>query len=90
MAWSKVLNFTEPGSYTAAIRAADMEILPTTTGEFRAELTQVTLKELWMQRFSENLPRVHKGAITARPQRIHLSYGKSARGLQPWQGIVAR
>ncbi len=63
MACSKVLNFTDPCPYMAAIRAADMEILPTTKGEFRAELTQVTLNELWMQRFSESLPRVHKGTV---------------------------
>jgi len=67
VAWSKVLNFTDPCPYTAAIRAADMEILPITKGEFRAELTQVTMNELWMQRFRENLPRVHKG--TVRPGR---------------------
>src|SRR5260370_22624047 len=66
MACSKVLNFTDPCPYMAAIRAADMEILPTTQGEFRAELTQVTLNELWMQRFSESLPRVHKGTVRGR------------------------
>jgi AraC-like DNA-binding protein len=39
-----------------------MQIFPTAKGEFRAELTQVTMNELWMQRFDENLPRIHKGA----------------------------
>jgi hypothetical protein len=63
VAWSTVLNFTDPFPYTAAIRAADMQIFPTEKGEFRAELTQVTLNKLWMQRFNENLPRVHKGTI---------------------------
>jgi AraC-like DNA-binding protein len=46
--------------------------LPTAKGEFRAELTQVTMSELWMQRFNENLPRVHKGA--ARPGRRVFSF----------------
>ncbi len=63
MAWGRVLNFTDPFSYTAAIRAADMQIFPTAKGEFRAELTQVVLNELWMSRYSENLPRIHKGAM---------------------------
>ena len=67
VAWSKVLTFVDPCQYTEAVRAADMQIFPTTKGEFRAELTQVTLDELWMQRFEEKLPRVHKGA--ARPGR---------------------
>jgi AraC-like DNA-binding protein len=63
VAWSKVLSFTDPFPYTAAIRAANMQIFPTVKGEFRAELTQVTLRKVWMQRFNENLPRVHKGMI---------------------------
>jgi AraC-like DNA-binding protein len=41
-----------------------MQIFPTAKGEFRAELTQVVLNQLRMQRFEENLPRVHKGAIS--------------------------
>src|SRR5258705_7866313 len=63
VAWSKVLNFTDPDQYTAAVRAADMQVFTTAKGEFRAELTQVVMNKLWMQRFRENLPRVHKGAI---------------------------
>jgi hypothetical protein len=63
MAWSRVLNFTDPDPYAAAVRVADMQVLPTAKGEFRAEITQVVLNEFWMQRFCENLPRVHTGAI---------------------------
>ena len=63
MAWSKVLSFNDPHSYTSAVLTADMQIFPTAKGEFRAELTQVVLNQLRMQRFEENLPRVHKGAI---------------------------
>lgn len=63
MAWGKVLNFTDPSQYTAAVRAADMQLFPTAAGDFRAEITQVVMNELWMQRFSENLPGVHKGAV---------------------------
>jgi hypothetical protein len=40
-----------------------MQLFPTVKGEFRAELTQVVMNELWMQRFRENLPRVHKGSV---------------------------
>jgi AraC-like DNA-binding protein len=72
LAWSKVLTFVDPFQYTEAVRAADMQIFPTAKGEFRAELTQVTINELWMQRFAENLPRVHKGA--ARPGRRVFSF----------------
>jgi AraC-like DNA-binding protein len=64
VAWSKVLTFTDPYPYTSAVLTADMQIFPTAKGEFRAELTQVVLNQLRMQRFEENLPRVHKGAIS--------------------------
>ncbi|WP_426615735.1 helix-turn-helix domain-containing protein [Bradyrhizobium sp. McL0616] len=63
MAFARALTFTDPFQFQSAIRAAEIEIIPTTKGEFRAELTQATLNKLWMQRLSENLPRVHKGSI---------------------------
>jgi hypothetical protein len=88
VAWSKVLTFTDPFQYTAAVRAADMQIFPTARGEFRAELTQVTMNELWMQRFNENLPRVHKRSSKAGSQGVQLSNRRSTRGAQPWQTIV--
>ena len=51
MPWSKFLTFTDPFPYQSAIRAADWEIFPTAKGEFRAELTQINLNKLWMQRY---------------------------------------
>jgi AraC-like DNA-binding protein len=67
MPWSKVLNFTDPFPYQAAIRAADVELYPITSGEFRAELTQINLNQLWMQRFHEKLPQILASKI--RPGR---------------------
>lgn len=63
MPWSRVIAFDDPYLYQSAIRAGDWEIFPTERGQFRAELTQVVMNKLWMQRFSEELPRVHKGAV---------------------------
>jgi hypothetical protein len=40
-----------------------MQLFPTASGEFGAEITQVMLNEFWMQRFSENFPRVVTGAV---------------------------
>jgi AraC-like DNA-binding protein len=65
--WSKVLTFDDPHPYTSAVLTADMRLFPTAKGEFRAGLTQIVLNKLRMQRFEENLPRVHTGAI--RPDR---------------------
>lgn len=63
MPWSRVIAFDDPYLYQSAIRAGDWEIFPTERGQFRAELTQVVMNKLWMQRFSEELPRVHRGAM---------------------------
>ncbi|WP_375786896.1 helix-turn-helix domain-containing protein [Bradyrhizobium sp. Pha-3] len=64
---SQIFAFRDPFPYQAAIRAADWEIFPTTKGEFRAELTQINLNKLWMQRLHETLPQVQVG--TLRPGR---------------------
>jgi len=58
MPWSRILSFADQLPYQAAIRAADVELYPTSRGEFRAELTQINLNQLWMQRFDEKLPQV--------------------------------
>ncbi|WP_354258555.1 helix-turn-helix domain-containing protein [Bradyrhizobium sp. F1.13.3] len=60
---SNVFSFVDPLQYAAHIRAADIEVFPTTKGEFRTQLTQVTFDQQWMQRTEENLPRIHRGAI---------------------------
>jgi len=67
MASSRVLRFSDPVPYQAAIRAADVEVYPTTAGHFQAQLTQINLDRLWMQRFRETLPKVD--ASTIRPGR---------------------
>jgi AraC-like DNA-binding protein len=63
MPWSKVLSFTDPFPYQAAIRAADVELYPTERGKFHAELAQINLNRLWMQRFHEKLPEVYASKI---------------------------
>jgi AraC-like DNA-binding protein len=62
---SSVAAFTDPQSYQAAIHGAQIEIFPTTRGDFRAELTRIRLDRLWLQRGRESLPRVFVGAIKA-------------------------
>ena len=63
MASSAILNFTDPFTYQAAVRGAQLEFLPTEKGDFRAELTKVTFESLWMQRGKESLARVFRGAV---------------------------
>jgi hypothetical protein len=40
------LSFTDPLSFQAAISTANLEFLPTTKGQFRAELTKVCMDQL--------------------------------------------
>jgi AraC-like DNA-binding protein len=72
MASGSVLNFTDPFPYQKALRISDVELLPTMKGEFRAELMQINLDRLWMQRGHENLPHVVFG--TVRPVRKAISF----------------
>ena len=66
MAASRVLAFTDPHPFQTAIRAAEIEILPTTKGDFRGELTQIDLPRLWMQRGRESLARVFRSKVISR------------------------
>jgi AraC-like DNA-binding protein len=55
---SAVRTFTDPDEYTASMRRGTVELTATGRGDFSAKLTRVDLHRLWMQRFSDNLPRV--------------------------------
>ena len=64
---SAVLTFTDPDDYAAAIRATRAEMTVTGRGQFAAKITRIDLHRLWMQRFSDNLPRVgHSAAVMGR------------------------
>ncbi len=77
MAWSRVLAFTDPSHYQAAIRAGNWDVYPTKRGQFRGELTQINLNQLWMQRFHQELPQVQTGAVT--PKRKVIGFLTEAR-----------
>ena len=62
MPLSAVRTFTDPDDYAAAIRATKAEMTVTGRGEFAAKLIRIDLHRLWMQRFSDNLPRIGHSA----------------------------
>jgi AraC-like DNA-binding protein len=64
---SAVRTFTDPDDYATSIRATRAEMTVMGRGHFTANLTRIDLHRLWMQRFSDNLPRIaHSAAISGR------------------------
>jgi len=69
---SAVHTFDDPSEYSAAIRAVQAEITTIGRGAFSAKLVRIDLHNLWMQRFSEALPRVARAATS--PARTIISF----------------
>ena len=64
---SAVRTFTDSDDYALAIRAMTAELTVMGCGTFAAKLTRIDLHHLWMQRFSEDLPRLlHSAAEIGR------------------------
>jgi AraC-like DNA-binding protein len=55
---SAVHSFTDPDEYAATARATRVELTITERGPFTAKLVRIDLHRLWMQRYSDNLPRI--------------------------------
>jgi AraC-like DNA-binding protein len=62
---SAVRRFTDPDDYAAAIRATRAELTVIGRGQFTAKLTRIDFHRLWVQRFSDNLPRLAHSASMA-------------------------
>ena len=83
----RTFAFTDPYSYQTNLRGAEIEVLVTRRGNFRAELTQIELPRLWLQRGRETLPRIIRGAVSAK--RAAISFGTAAHQPESHQcGIV--
>ena len=64
---SAVRTFSDADDYAAAIRATKAEVVITGRGQFAAKLIRIDLHRVWMQHFSDNLPRVaHSAAKSGR------------------------
>jgi AraC-like DNA-binding protein len=82
---SEVHTFTDPDDYAAAIRAATVEATVTGRGQFAAKRIRIDLHRLWMQRFTENLPRVLHTSLA--PGRAVITFRtRPGRGLL-WSGV---
>ena len=56
--WRRLLDEGSP-----AIRAAEIEMYPTSAGPYRSSLVQCNLDTVWMQRMTEHNARVCHGAV---------------------------
>jgi hypothetical protein len=55
---STVRSFSDIDEYSAAIRQGTVQMTVTGRGHFSAKIIRIDLHRLWMQRFSDDLPRV--------------------------------
>jgi AraC-like DNA-binding protein len=72
MLGSRILSFADPYPYQAALQGVGVEVLVTTGGEFEAELIQIELPRVRMQRGRERLSRILRGAAT--PSHAAISF----------------
>jgi AraC-like DNA-binding protein len=70
--FSRVLKFSDPLPCQAAVQGSDVEIFPTTRGDFVTEITQIRMNRLWMQRFYASLPQVI--TLASKPDRRSISF----------------
>jgi AraC-like DNA-binding protein len=70
--WSRVLSFTDPLAFQAAIRTADVELFPTVSGSFHAELTQIGINRLLIHRLRVSLPEIN--TVLVQPDRISVGF----------------
>jgi AraC-like DNA-binding protein len=85
---SAVRTFTDPEEYAASIRATRAELTVTGRGCFAAKLTRIDLHRLWMQRFSDNLPRILHSAAT--PGRTFITFHTQPGPSLLWGGVELR
>ena len=78
MSASRVFDFSDPYPYQQSIRAAQTEIVVTAGGRFRAELVQIDLPRLWLQRGRESLPRIFNATLSAERTPIGFLAGDQA------------
>ena len=95
MPTSRVFQFTDPDRYQTAIYTSNIELFLAAKGDFHAELIQIDLDRLWMQRGSINVPTVPHGVVTAERAVIEFltdadqpSYQRNGVGVKPGKIIV--
>jgi len=78
MAGSASLTFTEPHEYQERIRPAEVQIIPTARGTFRASLSQIDLGHLTVQHGTQTLPTVVRSTLHRSRSSIMFLTGATA------------
>lgn len=84
---SVVRPFSDPDEYAGFIRGTKAEFAITKPGHFAGKLVHINLHRLWMQRFSETLPRVaHFDNV---PGRAFITFRTQPGASMLWDGAEA-
>ena len=83
---STVRTFTDPDEYAAAIRGGTIELTIARRGDFNAKLTGINFERLWMQRFSDDLPRIAQ-VTNATAGRTYITFRTRPGPSLLWDGL---
>lgn len=78
---SAVRTFDDPNDYAASIRGSKTELTALSSGKFTGTIIRVDFNHLWMQRASENMPRILHSANS--DNRAIISFAT-----QPGPGLI--
>jgi AraC-like DNA-binding protein len=81
MPTSAVQSFNDPNDYAASIRGAKAELTALGSGQFTGKIIRIDFDRLWMQRASENMPRILHSANSE--NRAIISFAT-----QPGPGLI--
>jgi AraC-like DNA-binding protein len=71
---SAITKYVDPHEYQKAVHSADLQVYPTGRGKFEANLTQIKLDHLWMQRARLSLPAVTHSVVAGDRRMIFLQF----------------
>lgn len=72
MALSRVFNFDDPAACEAVFPSADVELFPTASGSFHADVSQISIGGIWLHRIHISLPEINTVAV--KPGRIVIGF----------------
>jgi AraC-like DNA-binding protein len=87
MGEGRTLTFSDADGYAAGFGDARIILTVTGSGDFKAQLTQLTLDHLELRRYCESLPRI--AYISSPPEQVSLSFPIGTTSLVS-EGLVLR